>query len=921
MSLAAGTRLGPYEVLGLIGAGGMGEVYKARDTRLDRTVAIKILPPELSADPDRRARFEREAKTIAGLAHPNICTLHDAGTESGSTYLVMELLTGETLAERLHRGPLPMEQALVVATEIADALAAAHRQGVIHRDLKPGNVMLTKTGSKLLDFGLAKLAGHAEQPAAAHLMSALTRSTPLTGEGVILGTVQYMAPEQLEGKPADARTDLWALGALLYEMLTGKRAFEGTSAASLIGAILEREPTPLSTLLPLTPPSVDRLVRQCLAKSPDDRPDTAHDLANQLRWMRDPSGTGGLTPVQPRRRRELRMALVAVGGLLLFAAGTGVMWLLRAPAPRAAVARPSVDVGPAEELNAGGVFINSPTPGGSCTALAWSPDGQALVFVGRRGGVQQLYVRRLDSTEARPLPNTEGAKVLAVSPDGQWVAFRAAGRIRKVPFGGGPGMDLASVASFRPNGLAWGPDGRLFFGGDDGRIWAIPSDKAPAAVTTLGEAEVGHTLPWPLPGGKALLYTVRKRQWSWGDEEVVAQTLATGQRQVLLRDAADARYVPSGHLVFLRRGQLFAVPFDVERLETRGPEVPVLDTVVQALTGGNNFDITGAGQFAVATTGTLAWVPGPVVPFLDKAPVTVDRHGGVTPLPEAPARSYASPLRLSPDGGQLIMLVNTLTERGVWAYHISRGTLTPLARDGEATGPRWFPDGRRVAFGWLKDGRRSLAVQPADADGTAPPQVLVAGEFVPMSFSPDEQLAASRGGEGIVIVTFENGQVGVKPLLDTPKNATSAAFSRNGRWLAYVSNISGRSELYVRPYPGPGKPEQVSLEGGSGPAWNPNGRELFFLAPAPAPRRRMMAADFAPGSPPDRPRVLFEFDPTDLNFACTITRCYDVARDGQSFYVMQERTPPPRPVVTHINLIPNWFEELKAKVPASGQAK
>src|SRR5512139_2070671 len=343
MSLSPGTRLGPFEITSLIGAGGMGEVYKARDTRLDRTVAIKVLPPTLAADPERRARFEREAKTIAGLSHPHICTLYDVGEHptTGSTsspqagsgqatlYLVMEHLTGETLAQRLQKGPLPLDQALGVATEIADALSAAHRQGVIHRDLKPGNVMLTKAGAKLMDFGLAKLKGHGEQPAAAHLASAPTQSTPLTGEEMIVGTLQYMAPEQLEGKPADARTDLWALGAILYEMVTGKRAFEGTSAASLIGAILEREPPALAALRPLTPPSVERLVRQCLAKAPDERPDTAHDVANDLRWIRETSGVGAVTGIRPRRRRGLWMTLVVARGLLLILAGAGLMWLLR----------------------------------------------------------------------------------------------------------------------------------------------------------------------------------------------------------------------------------------------------------------------------------------------------------------------------------------------------------------------------------------------------------------------------------------------------------------------------------------------------------------------------------------------------------------------------------------------------------------
>jgi len=942
MPLSSGARLGPYEIQAAIGAGGMGEVYKARDTRLDRTVAIKVLPAEVAADPDRRARFAREAKAVSQLAHPHICTLFDVGAHDGTTFLVMEHLVGETLAERLRMGPLPMERALTVGSEIADALAAAHRQGVVHRDLKPGNVMLTKSGAKLLDFGLAKLTGHGERPALVGDLTAPTMTAPVTAKGTILGTLQYMAPEQLEGREADARTDLWALGAILYEMVTGRRAFEGESQVSLIGNIMNAEPAGLATLQPLTPPALERVVTKCLAKSPEERWDGAHDVADELRWVAQTSGASSpaMSVARTRRLRGRGMAAAIVGGLAMALAGAGLMWLLRPSAPRPPLARLSLDVRPAEELNAGGNFPSAVrTPGGSRTALAWSPDGQTLVFVGRRGGVQQLYVRRLDGAEARPLPNTEGAQALAVSADGRWVAFWAAPAIRKVPLGGGPVMDLAPGLARPPKGLAWSPGGQLFFGRDDGRIWVIPPEGAPAAVTTVGEAEVGHTLPWPLPGGQALLYTVRKRNYSWGDEEVVAQTLATGQRTVLLRDAADARYLPSGHLVFLRRGQLLAVPFDAERLEKRGPEVPVLDMVAQSLTAGNNHDVTGAGQFAVAATGTLAWVPGPVVPYADLTLVTVDRRGQVARLP-APVRSYGHSLRLSPDGRQLVLLVYTLTERGVWVYDLSRGTLSPLTLNSEAYGPAWSPDGRRIAFGWLKDGRRSLAVQPAD--GTAPPRVLVAGEFVPSSFTPDgRQVAASRGGEDLVMVAVENGQAPVRPLIETPQNEGWAELSPDGRWLAYASDVSGRFEVYVRPYPGSGATVSVSAEGGRSPAWNRNGRELFFVSlfdPAGAGTQRMMAVDVAPGSPPPfgsahgglsavegprigRPRTLFESDWRDLTFDCFPARCYDVAPDGQRFYATQRAAPPLPPVVTHISLIQNWFEDLKAKVPTGGQPK
>jgi serine/threonine-protein kinase len=917
VTLSPGTRLGPYEIQAAIGAGGMGEVYKAYDTRLDRSVAIKILPPGVSANPDRRARFEREAKTIAALNHPHICTLHDVGEHDGTTFLVMEHLTGETLAQRLEKGPLPLEQALTVATEIADALAAAHRRGVIHRDLKPGNVMLTKTGAKLLDFGLAKLTDHGEQAAVALLSSAPTGGTPQTAEGTIVGTLHYMAPEQVEGKAADARTDLWAVGAILYEMVTGKRAFEGTSAASVIGHIMNSEPPALTTLQPLTPPAVDRFVRQCLAKTPDDRPDTAHDVADYLRWLQE---AGGVTaPVGPRRRgrRWLRTALVvpatAVVGVV---AGAGLMWVLRPSPPRVTLARPSLDVRPADELNAGGVLSDwLPTPGGSRTALTWTPDGQALVFVGRRSGVQQLYVRPLDAVEARPLPNTEDAQAPAVSPDGRWVAFWAGGVIKKVPLRGGPVVDLASGITSPPRGLVWDTHGGVFFSRDDA-IWVIPAEEKPARVTTVGEGEVAHTLPWPLPDGRTILYTVRKRGRSWGDEQVVAQSVPSGDRKLLLTDATDARYVPAtGNLVFMRRGALWAAPFDPGRLELRGQGVPILDGIAQALTSAHAGNLTGAGQFAVSPAGALAWIAGPVVPYREAQLATVDRRGQVTALP-SPTRSYGKDQRISPEGGRLAVSVLSLTEWSLWVYDLTRATLTPVNRDGESGRPVWTPDGHCLVFSWLSGGRSSLAMQVVDHP--AAPQVLATGGFSPSSWHPDGRtLAVVRGGD-VLIATIEHEKATVRPLWQTPQTEQWPEFSPDGYWLAYGSDVSERSEVYLQPYPGPGEVKQASRDGGESPAWHPSGRELFYLSLADqAGKRRMMAVDVAPGPSPriGPPRVLFEFENGNLLFASTPVRVYDVAPDGQRFYVVQTSTPPPPPLVTHINLIPNWFEELKTKVP------
>jgi serine/threonine-protein kinase len=776
------------------------------------------------------------------------------------------------------------------------------------------------TAAKLLDFGLAKLARHGERPALVSETREVTEAAPVTARGTILGTLQYMAPEQLEGKEADARTDLWALGAILYEMLTGKRAFEGASQVSLIGNIMNAEPAGLATLQPLTSPSLDRVVTKCLAKHPDGRWDTAHDVADELRWISQTSGAAAVTAARPRRRFGPRVALVAAGVLAGVLIGGGAMWMLRPAAPAVPLARLSVDVRPADELNAGG--MGAPwllTPGGSRLALAWTPDGKAIVFVGRRGTVQQLYVRRLDAAEARPLAGTEGAQVPAVSADGEWVTFWAAGVIRKVPLAGGPAMDLASGVTRSPSGMVWDANGRVFFGSaDDGRIWQIPPDGVPAAVTATGEAEVRHVLPCPLPGGRALLYTVRKREWSWGDEEIVGHTLTTGARKVLLRDAADARYLPTGHLVFLRRGTLFGARFDAERVELLGPPVAVLDNVVQALTTGSSFDITGAGQFAVAPTGTLAWIQGPISPYPDVALVAVDRRGRLAPLTPS-VRSYGPSVRRSPDGRRLAVTIRTLTEASLWLHDLDRGILTPLPGGGEASWPVWSPDGRHLVFSWLKDGRWSLAWQRVD--GAAPPEVLAPGLLWPSSWTPDaRQFAVTTGDAGDVsVAAIENGRVAVKPLLQTPHTERWPEFSPDGRWLAYASDVSGRSEVYVRPYPGLEPAEQVSVDGGWSPAWNPNGQELFFLAPHQPGRGAMMAVEFGRGPRPriGRPEALFDFDPVVLRAGCSPNRCYDVSPDGQRFFAVQLRPAPPLPPVTHINLILNWFEELKAKVPVA----
>jgi eukaryotic-like serine/threonine-protein kinase len=926
MPTGSGARLGPYVLGPALGAGGMGEVYRAHDSRLGRDVAIKILPPDVVDDPERLRRFESEARAAAALNHPNILVVHDVGREHDTAYLVTELLEGRTLRAVIDGGAVPHPRALDYAVQIAEGLATAHARGIVHRDLKPENLFVTTDGRvKILDFGLAKAVTLGEAAVAA------TVTTPLahgTAPHVVLGTPGYMAPEQVRGGVVDHRADIFAFGCVLYELLTDRNAFEGDSQAAILAAILERDPAPPSSLQPSLPspvhplmaPLLDRIVRQCLAKAPGDRPDSAHDVANELRWIREMSDA---SPAAVREgRRSVRAGLLIAGGLAAAAAGAGVMSWVRPGVPTALVTHVSLDVRPAEELNAGDApSIERLGGGGSRTALAWTPDGRALVFVGRRGGIQQLYVRPLDGDEARPLKGTEWAQAPAVSPDGQWVAFWADRAIRRVPISGGPVVELASVDN-PPSGLVWGQEG-LFFDNpsdSDRRIWWLGGGGAAKPITTLGEGELRHVLPSPLPDGRHLLYTARRRTWTWGDEEIVVQSLVTGERQTVLTDGSDARYVSSGHLVFLRRGQLFGVPFDPKRLEISGAEMPVLDgSVSHRLAAGNWLNVTGAGQFAIASTGTLAWIPGALLAYPDRELVRIDLEGNVTPL-GAPHRSYGVYVRVAPDGRRLAVNIAALDEVGVWLYDLGRGQLAPLQRSGEAWGPLWTPDGQRVVFRWLEDGQDVLVVQTANSPEKA--RVVAAGGTLvsPSSFTPDGRTLIALRGEDIVTVTVD-GRAGstVETLMETPQLERWPELSPDGRWLAYGSNESGRFEVYVRPYPALDAVEQVSISGGGSPAWHPAGSELFFLSLDDSEGKRWMMASRLQSASPLRfghPRPLFSFNPRELPLSCTPYRCFDVDRSGSSFYTSRTVPMPPPLPVTHVNIVQNWVQQLKARVPS-----
>jgi serine/threonine protein kinase len=581
MAILPGRRLGPYEILSSIGAGGMGEVYRARDTRLNRIVAIKVLPTHLADRPELRERFEREARTIASLNHPHICTLHDIGKQDGIDFLVMEYLEGETLAQRLQRGALPLEQVLQYAMEISDALDKAHRKGVTHRDLKPGNIMLTKSGTKLLDFGLAKLKQEAA-PANVSLSDLPTENDPLTAQGTMLGTLQYMAPEQVEGKEVDARTDIFAFGAVVYETATGKRAFDGKTQASLIAKILETDPPPISSLQPMTPSALDRVVKRCLAKDRDDRWQTARDLEVELKWIAEGGSQATLTPTPVTKgfRSPGRRALILSSGTLLFGAAIASLasWYLK-PAPPQPVSRLVVNLPPGQQL--AGMEYGP--------AVALSPDGTHLAYVARQGGIQQIYLRAMDSLESKPIPGTEEAVNPFFSPDGQWLGFFAGVLMKKIAVGGGAAVTLANA--LQPSGASWGSQGVIAFVPTfNGALQQLPD--AGGTQQPLTRFEKGETTQrWPdlLPGGKAVLFATGTTAFNFTNAQISIQSLGKGERLSPIQGGTGGtqpRYAPSGHLIYAQGGNLMAVPFDPQRLTATGAAVPVVEGVAQSPTTG-----------------------------------------------------------------------------------------------------------------------------------------------------------------------------------------------------------------------------------------------------------------------------------------------------------------------------------------------
>jgi Tol biopolymer transport system component len=886
MSLSPGTRLGPYEILSPLGAGGMGEVYKARDTRLERMVAVKVLPQHLSASPESRQRFEREAKTISQLSHPHICALYDVGREGETEYLVMELLEGETLSDRLVKGALPLEQALRFGMEIADALDKAHRQGIVHRDFKPGNVMLTKSGVKLLDFGLAK--AMAPAPAQGSLTSLPTQQG-LTQEGTILGTFQYMAPEQLEGKDADARTDVFAFGAVLYEMVTRRKAFSGASQASLISAIMQNDPPPISTLQPMTPPALERVVKTCLAKDPEERWQSAADIKRELKWIGEGPASGVAAPLVARRKNRERLSwgLTAVALLLAVAA------VARYERRTAGLARPMrLSILLPEKSN--------------LRAVALSPDGDRLVLVARdSSGRNLLWIRSLDSMVVQPLPGTENPSFPFWSPDGRFIGFFADGKLKKIDASGGPPQTLCDAPMNR--GGTWSREGVILFtpvvNSPLYRVSAAGGLPTPATKLDPVRAEDDHRWPFFLPDGRHFLYLVSSFG-SGGQKEkmgIYVGSLDSKEEKFLLRAKSSMAYAPPGYLLFSRERTLFAQPFDAKGLRIMGDPFPVVEDIQflsQIYSARFSASENGMLLYQTASASTVSQL------------VWFDRNGKEMGSLGVPG-DQDNP-RISPDGKRVALnIMDSQTGNAdIWIYESSGGIPTRLTSDPAYDGgPIWSSDGTRIVFGSIRPRQWNLYQKSSSGAGSEEPILQSERTKNPVDWSPDGRFILYRAVDEKTNLELWVMPVGGDrkpiPFIKTTFGVNHGQFSPDGRWVAYSSNESGKWEIFVAAFPGPGGSWKVSSAGGSEPRWRRDGKELFYLAPDGS----LMAVEVKEGPTFEAgaAKPLFQTRRRE-HVSSSDMFSYDVSADGQRFLVnadIGEVTSLPLMVVL------NWTAALK----------
>jgi serine/threonine-protein kinase len=894
--------LGHYQIEGELGAGGMGVVFAATDSRLGRRVAIKLLHETFLSDPERLSRFEREARVLASLNHPNVATIHGLEKAGDVTFLVLEYVPGDTLADRLAKAPLVLKEALDVCRQLAEALEAAHEKGIIHRDLKPANIKITPDGKvKVLDFGLAKALEVARSPAEDG--ETATLSPDMTQAGVVMGTAPYMSPEQASAKPLDTRTDIWSFGCVMYEAFTGKRSFSSNSTAELLVAILDRDPD--WTLLPASvPQNVGRLLRRCLAKDPrgrlrdigDARVELEETLAGRF------ADTTAKTP--PSGRGRILLAGIVTG--LVALAGVA-LWITRGAiaVPPARVARFSFDLPSGSRL--------SPAYD---VHIAFSHDSKELLYPTTFPPPRTIYSRHLDHLETQPLPGVKEFANPFYSPDGRWLAMADYQKryLLKVPLSGGAPTPLVPVVF--PFSGAWGADGYLYWTnsmvGGVVRTSQSGGKIEPVTELDLEKQERVHRFVRLLPGGRSMIYTVAAGDMdSFDDARIDVYNLDSKKPKPLVRGGTSARYSPSGHIVYARGGSLYAVRLDQSNLEVAGPTVKVLDGVLMSTS-------TGSAYYDISPAGDLAYAPGPVENG-GRALVWVDRQGQVTRLP-LPPRPYLNQ-RISPDG-KLIAFEVEGPNHDFYVHDPARGVTTRMTADGLSHGPIWSPDGKHIAYRSWKEGMMTLYWMPADRSGPAERLNKTPGWQQPVSFSPDGQSlifdqnnAASRSTNMWLLPM--TGEREPRPISSSQFTEAAGKFSPDGKWIVYCSTESGKPEVYVQPFPGPGPKIQISSEGGMDPVWRRDGKEVFYRN-----GDKMMSVSVATGPPfrAGRPRMLWEeeymFSPSS---SCGIkgpsTTSYDVSPDGEHFLMTKDNDQ--NLYSTRIVVVLNWAEELKTLVAAA----
>jgi eukaryotic-like serine/threonine-protein kinase len=912
MPLFAGTRLGPYEIGSTLGAGGMGEVYRARDTKLHRDVAIKVLPDLFANDQARLARFGREAQLLAALNHPNIAHIHGFEDSNGIHALVMELVEGPTLAERIVGGPIPLTEALPIAKQMAEALAAAHDQGIIHRDLKPANVKIREDGTvKVLDFGLAKLvAAEASGVGAGPVTQSPTVTSPAaTLAGVLLGTAAYMSPEQAKGQAADKRSDVWAFGAVLYEMLTAQRAFAGDDISDTLASVLKSEPD-WNAVPADVPPHIRLLIERCLAK---DRRQRIADISIALFVMAEsakltpPPLLGSAQMATVERLALWRRLLIPIAAAIVMSVTVGTaVWLVMRP-DGARVTRFAIS-----PIGAAALVVDNQS-----RDLTITPNGTHVVYKGRAGPTEtQFFVHALDQLEPMPLAGL-GPQPRAPfsSPDGRWIGFvePAPITLKKVAISGGPALALCALDS-ASRGATWGTDDSIIFATaspSTGLQRVSSAGGEPTVLTTPNRERGEHDHLWPqfLPGSRAVLFTITPMTGGVDASQVAVLDLSTGAQKIVMRGGSQAQYVSSGHLIYAAANTLRAVAFDVKRLETTGTGIPVVSQVVTI--------VNGTAEFDIARDGTLVYAAGGAGAAPARTLVWVDRQGHEEAIKAAPARPYLYP-RLSPDGTRVALEIRD-QENDVWVWNLARETLTRITSDpGVDQAPVWMPDGLRLVFTSTQAGGvGSLFWQAADGTGIAERLTESPNYQRPSAVSPDGLRVlfwetAEKTATDVMMLTLEEKDRRVQPLIQGPLVDRSAEVSPDGQWLAYESNDSGQPQIFVRPFPDVDKRRiQVSTAGGAQPLWARNGQELFYIAPGGA----LMTVAVKPGVTwtAGTPTKLID-GPYFHGGGGNDSRLYDISPDGKRFLMIKQDVSPNQPAA-RIVVVQHWLEELKRLVP------